>query len=203
MFSKSSSSKSNAFTKNAYTTYRPSTHPKWSKWDRVNKCENANLGLKMQISIEVFPAPTFDELSSMQGAMQEELRTGPINQDKLAFMDAINREVNRCKPKPVWMLRPNQPNEPAPPTQHARIDIAQSKELKGILKPETLRRMFISIPALIAQIQADIQSKVDIQAAIHAEIREKAAKAAAKEAAQKKQAEVDAEAKEEMPKRQM
>jgi len=153
----------------------------------------------MQISIEVFPAPTFDELRSMQGAMQAELRTGPINEDKLAFMDAINREVNRCKPKPVSMLRPNQPNEPAPPTQHARIDIAQYEELKGILKPETLRRMFISIPALIAQIQADIQSKVDIQTAIHAEIREKAAK----KAAQKKQAEVDAEAKEDIPKRQM
>jgi hypothetical protein len=30
------------------------------------------------------------------------------------------------------------------------------EQLKGILKPETLRRTFISMPALMAQIQADI-----------------------------------------------
>lgn len=208
MFSKSSS-KSNAFTKNARTTYRPSTHPKWAKWARDNKHENPNPGLKMQISIEVFPAPTIDELCAMQGAMQAELRTGPIDEDKLAFMDAINEEVNRCipipKPKPVWMRRPNQSNAPpappAPPTQHARIDRDQAKELKGILKPETLRRKFISIPALMQQIQADIQSKADIQAAIHKEIREKAAKAA-KAAAQRQAPKKQAE-EEEIPMRQM
>jgi|688.fasta_scaffold05809_6 hypothetical protein len=203
MFSKSSS-KSNAFTKNAHTTYRPSTHPKWARWAMDNKHENPNPGLKMQISIEVFPAPTLDELCAMQGAMQAELRTGPVNEDKLAFLDAINREVERCnpKPKPLWMRRPNQSNAPpAPPTQHARIDIAQAKELKGILKPETLRRKFISIPALMQQIQADIQSKADIQAAIHKEIREKAAKAAAKAAAQRQAPKKQAE--EEIPMRQM
>ena len=210
----------NAFTKNVRTTYRPSTHPKWSRWARDNKHENPNPGLKMQISIEVFPAPTFDELCAMQGTMQAELRTGPINEDKLAFMDAINDEVNRCRPKPaksMWMRRPNQSNEPAPPappptppTQHARIDGNQAKELKGILKPETLRRKFISIPALMQQIQADIQAKVDVQAAIQTEIRAKAAKAAkaAQEAAAKAaqeaqeapktQAEMDAEAEAEL-----
>ena len=177
-------SKSKTFTKNARTTYRPSTHPNWSRWARDNKHENPNPVLKMQISIEVFPAPTFDELCAMQGAMQAELQ---INEDKLAFLDAINGEVNRCKPKPAWMRRPNQSSEPVPPTQHARIDGAQVNELKGILKPETLRRTFMSVPALIAQIQADIQAKVDIQAAIQAEIRAKAAKAAkaAQEAAAK------------------
>lgn len=188
-------SKSKTFTKNVRTTYRPSTHPKWSRWARDNKHENPNPGLKMQISIEVFPAPTFDELCAMQGAMQSQLRTGPVDQDKLAFLDAINGEVDRCKPKPakpVWMRRPNQSNEPAPPppvppTQHARIDGAQATELKGILKPETLRQTFISVPALMAQIQADIQAKVDVQAAIQTEIRAKAAKAAkaAQEAAAK------------------
>ena len=182
-------SNSKTFTKNARTTYRPSTHPKWSKWATDNKHENPNPGLKTQISIEVFPAPTFDELCAMQGAMQAEVRTA--DKDKNAFLDAINREVNRCKPKPVWMRRPNDSNDPLPPTQHARIDSAQAKELKGILKPETLRRTFISIPALIAQIQADIQAKVDLQAAIQAEIRAKAAqeaKQAAQEAQQAQQA---------------
>jgi post-segregation antitoxin (ccd killing protein) len=175
-----------------------------------HKYENPNPVLKMQISIEVFPAPTYAELC----AMQAELRTGPINEDKLAFMDAINREFNRCTPKPAWMRRPNESSEPLPPTQHARIDGAQVNELKGILKPETLRQTFISVPALMAQIQVDIQSKVDIraaiQAAIQAEIRAKAAKAAkaAQEAAAKAaqeaqeapktQAEMDAEAEAEL-----
>ena len=150
--------------------------------------------LEMQISIEVSPAPTFDELLAMQadmvswftvgagGAVDEEVR-----QDKNAFMDAINREVIRCKPKPAWMRRPNQSNqsnEPVPPTSHARIDSAQSDQLKGILKPETLRRTFISIPALIAQIQADIQ--VAVQALAQAQ------------AAPKTQAEMDAEAEAEL-----
>ena len=172
-----------------------------------HKYENPNPVLKMQFSIEVFPAPTYAELCAMQGAMQAELQ---INEDKLAFMDAINREFNRCTPKPAWMRRPNESSEPLPPTQHARIDGAQVNELKGILKPETLRQTFISVPALMAQIQVDIQSKVDIraaiQAAIQAEIRAKAAKAAkaAQEAAAKAaqeaqeapktQAEMDAEA---------
>ena len=157
---------------NTRTTYRPSTHPRWA---RNNK--NFNPVLEMQISIEVSPAPTYAELCAMQDAMQDAMQAEHQgNEDKLAFLDAINREVNRCKPKPFWMRRPNQSNEQVPPTQHARIDGAQANELKGILKPETLRRTFISIPALMAQIQADIQS--DIQAA----------------PMQKTQAEVDAEA---------
>ena len=171
-------SNSKTFTKNARTTYRPSTHPKWSKWATDNKHENPNPGLKTQISIEVFPAPTFDELCAMQGAMQAEVRTA--DKDKNAFLDAINREVNRCKPKPVWMRRPNQSNEQVPPTSHARIDGAQVNELKGILKPETLRRTFISIPALMAQIQADIQEAIQAKAT------------------QKTQAEMDAEAEAEL-----
>ena len=171
-------SNSKTFTKNARTTYRPSTHPRWAR----NPNPNPNPVLEMQISIEVSPAPTYAELCAMQGAMQ----SGAVDEDKLAFLDAIIREVNRCKPKPVWMRRPNDSNDPLPPTQHARIDSAQAKELKGILKPETLRRTFISIPALIAQIQADIQAKVDLQAAIQAEIRAKAAQEA-KQAAQEAQ----------------
>ena len=180
------------------TTYRPSTHPRWAR--NNNKHETPNPVLEMQISIEVSPAPTYDELCAMQCAMQAQAEHQG-NEDTLAFLDAIQREVNRCKPKPAWMRRPNQSNEPAPPTSHARIDGAQVNELKGILKPETLRRTFISILALMQQIQADIQSKADIQAAIHKEIREKAAKAAAKAAAQRQAPKKQAE--EEIPMRQM
>jgi len=186
----------NTFAKKAHTTYRPSTHPNWSR------NPNPNPALKMQISIEVFPAPTYAELCAMQADLQEEIRTGAVDEDKTAFMVTINREVDRCKPIPAWMRRQNQSSEPAPPTQHARIDGAQVNELKGILKPETLRRMFISVPALMAQIQADIQA--DIRAKAAQEAAAKAAQAqqaakAAQEAAQaaeapKTQAEVDAEA---------
>ena len=176
------------------TTYRPSTHPQWSR------NPNPNPVLEMQISIEVLPAPTYAELCVMQSQIgsQAQAQDATTTQDKLAFLTAINQEVNRCKPKPIWMRRPNESGEPLPPTQHARIDGAQVNELKGILKPETLRRTFISIPALMAQIQADIQ------AAIQEEIRAKAAaqKAAAQQAqaaqqqqaAPKTQAELDAEA---------
>ena len=165
-------SNSKTITKNARTTYRPSTHPRWAR----NPNPNPNPVLEMQISIEVSPAPTYAELCAMQGAMQ----SGAVDEDKLAFLDAIIREVNRCKPKPVWMRRPNQSNEQVPPTSHARIDGAQVNELKGILKPETLRRTFISIPALMAQIQADIQEAIQAKAT------------------QKTQAEMDAEAEAEL-----
>jgi len=130
----------------------------------------------MQISIEVSPAPTYDQLC----VMKDELASScGADEDKLAFLEAINREVNRCKPKPVWMQRANQSNIPPSPTQHARIDGTQVNELKGILKPETLRRTFISIPALMAQIQADIQEAIQQQQ---------------QQQAPKTQAEVDAEA---------
>jgi hypothetical protein len=158
---------SKTFTKKTRTTYRPSTHPRWAK------CANRNPVLEMEISIEVSPAPTYDELC----VMQTNLASCGADEDKLAFLEAINREVNRCKPKPVWMQRANQSNIPPLPTQHARIDGTQVDldKLKGILKPETLRRTFISILALMGQIQADIQSAPPIQ---------------------KTQAEVDAEASE-------
>jgi hypothetical protein len=74
--------------------------------------------------------------------------------DQTAWKHALNLEVKRCTPKPIWMRKQNQSDDP--PTQHARIDPAQVEQLKGILKPETLRRTFISMPALMAQIQADI-----------------------------------------------
>jgi hypothetical protein len=133
----------------------------------------------MQISIEVSPAPTYDQLC----VMKDELASCGADEDKLAFLEAINREVNRCKPKPVWMQRANQSNIPPLPTQHARIDGAQADldKLKGALKPETLRRTFISIPALMAQIQADIQEAIQQQ---HIQ----------QQQAPKTQAEVDAEA---------
>ena len=159
------------------TTYRPSTHPRWAR--NNNKHETPNPVLEMQISIEVSPAPTYDELCAMQCAMQAQAEHQG-NEDTLAFLDAIQREVNRCKPKPAWMRRPNQSNEPAPPTSHARIDGAQVNELKGILKPETLRRTFISILALMQQIQADIQEAIQAKAT------------------QKTQAEMDAEAEAEL-----
>jgi hypothetical protein len=130
------------------TTYRPSTHPQWKK------------GTDVQISIHVTPAPTLEELR----AMRDQVMANPLpldassdeGRDQTAWKHALNLEVTRCTPKLIWMRRQNQSGESVPPTQHARIDPAQVEQLKGILKPETLRRTFISIPALMAQIQADI-----------------------------------------------
>lgn len=74
-------------------------------------------------------------------------------------MEALNKEVRRCTPKPVWMQRANQSVERVLPTQHACIDPAQVKELEGILSHETLRRTFVSILALMTQIQDDITTR--------------------------------------------
>ena len=138
------------------TTYRPSTHPHWRK----NKNNSNPKTTDVQISIHVTPAPTLEELR----AMRDQAMSNPLpldassdeGRDQTAWKHALNLEVTRCTPKPIWMRRQNQSGESVPPTQHARIDPAQVEQLKGILKPETLRRTFISMPALMAQIQADI-----------------------------------------------
>lgn len=134
------------------TTYCPSTHPHWRKKN--------NATLDVQISIHVTPAPTLAELEKMRDqAMSNPLpldASSDEGRDQTAWKHALNLEVTRCTPKPIWMRRQNQSGESVPPTQHARIDPAQVEQLKGILKPETLRRTFISMPALMAQIQADI-----------------------------------------------
>jgi hypothetical protein len=117
------------------TTYRPSTHPRWAK--------GSNAAVQsIQIHIHVMPAPTLAELTAMRDQIVCH------TEDQTVWKHALNAEVMRCTPR---MKR-----EVAHPTQHACIDSAQVEQLSGILKPETLRRTFISMPALIAQIQADI-----------------------------------------------
>jgi hypothetical protein len=91
------------------------------------------------------PAPTLAELTAMRDQIVCH------TDDLTVWKRALHAEVMRCTPKPAWMKR-----EPMHPTQHARIDPAQADQLSGILKPETLRRTFISMPALIRQIQDDI-----------------------------------------------
>lgn len=123
------------------TTYRPSTHPKWAKGSKAAVQD-------VQIHIHVMPAPTLAELTAMRDQIVCH------TDDLTVWKRALNAEVMRCSPKPAWMKK--ELMHPIRPTQHARIDPAQADQLSGILKPETLRRTFISMPALIAQIQADI-----------------------------------------------
>ena len=94
------------------------------------------------------PAPTLAELI----AMRDQIICH--TDDLTVWKRALNAEVMRCSPKPAWMKK--ELMHPIRPTQHARIAPAQADQLSGILKPETLRRTFISMPALIAQIQSDI-----------------------------------------------
>jgi hypothetical protein len=74
--------------------------------------------------------------------------------DQTAWKHALVTEIARCTPKPAYMKRTLE--HPKHPTQHAKIAPGQIKQLEGILRAETLRRTFISIPALMAQIQTDI-----------------------------------------------
>ena len=151
MLSSSSSSSSYAKTR---TTYRPSTHPMWAKGSKAatatasataTATASATAIQDMQIHIHVMPAPTLAELTAMRDQIVCH------TDDLTVWKRALHEEVMRCTPKPAWMKR-----EPMHPTQHARISPEQADQLSGILKPETLRRTFISMPALIRQIQGDI-----------------------------------------------
>jgi hypothetical protein len=122
------------------TTYRPSTHPMWAKG---SKAATATAIQDVQIHIHVMPAPTFAELTAMRDQIVCH------TDDLTVWKRALHLEVMRCSPS--WMKK-----ELAHPTQHARIAPEQADQLSGILKPETLRRTFISMPALIRQIQDDI-----------------------------------------------
>jgi len=77
--------------------------------------------------------------------------------DQTAWKHALSTEIGRCSPKPAYMKRKLE--HPVHPTQHARIDPEQMEALENILRPETLRRTFISIPALMKQIHEDIGQK--------------------------------------------
>lgn len=133
-------SKNNMSYAKTRTTYRPCTHPK----SKNNACAN------VEISIQVFPAPTYEELCAMRAMCD----TSDEGHDQTAWKQALDMEVYRCRALPAWSMKQQET-----PTQHARIDPAQTEQLKDLLKPETLRRRFISMPALIAKIQADVQNK--------------------------------------------
>lgn len=131
---------------NSRTTYKPSTHP------RLSKASSEIQGLT--IAIEVMPPMKLDELrSKYEAALKAPLPLHP-DMDQTAWKHALVTEIARCTPKPAYMRRKLE--HPNNPTQHAKIAEGQFKQLEGILKPETLRRTFISIPALMAQIQLDI-----------------------------------------------
>ena len=141
------------------TTYRASSHP---KWQRANP-DSRPAALDSPISIIVQPALTFHALCELRDQITNQVYNqdqgqGQEPHDQLWFMEALNREVRRCTPK--WMRRANQPVEQVLPTQHACIYPTQVTQLEDILSPETLRRTFISIPALMTQIQDDITTRI-------------------------------------------
>ena len=144
------------------TTYRASSHP---KWQRANP-NSRPAALDIPISIIVQPALTFhtlcelrDQITNQVYNQDQDQDQGQEPHDQLWFMEALNREVRRCTPKPVWMRRANQPVEQVLPTQHACIDPTQVTQLEGILSPTTLRMTFISITELMNQIQNDLKCK--------------------------------------------
>ena len=129
------------------TTYRPSTHPSSSKNKKIKD---------LVISIVVTPAPTYEELCMMRDKMNVAAMSSKYEDacDNVAWSDALNAEIRRCKPLTGWMKALK--TEQAHPTQHAHIDPAQAEQLKDLLKPETLRRTFISMPVLMKKIQSDL-----------------------------------------------
>jgi hypothetical protein len=131
-----------------HTTYRPSTHPTNRDNEEIKD---------LVISIHVTPAPTYTELCDMRDNMNVtamSCHTPEDANDNMAWLQALNAEIGRCRPLSEWMKM--QRKEQAHPTQHARIDPAQAEQLKDLLQPETLRRTYISIPALMRKIQSDL-----------------------------------------------
>jgi hypothetical protein len=150
---------STSMKKSSRTTYRPDRHPKYTA--AQNAAISANSTIQgLQISIEVMPVLTLDQLR----AQYEEALRQPLplhansdeGRDQTAWKYALSTEISRCTPKPMWMKRKLE--HPSCPTQHAKIDQTpeQMKQLDGILTSETLRRTFISIQALMKQVQLDI-----------------------------------------------
>lgn len=140
------------------TTYRPETHPKNSK------AISANPAIQdLTIAIEVMPVLTLAQLrAEYEAALRQPLplhANSDEGRDQTMWKHALSTEISRCSPKPAsnnpWRRKLE---HPSCPTQHAKIDPTpeQLKRLEGILNPDTLRRTFISIPALMAQIQFDI-----------------------------------------------
>ena len=133
------------------TTYNPFTHPKFAKTQKQ----------EISISIEVMLPLNLEELRALhEAAIRQLLQEGGEGRDQTAWKCALGAEINRCTPKP-YMRRKLE--HPAHPTQHARIDpTSQNQEqLRSMLKPETLRRTFISIPALMKQIHEDISQHLN------------------------------------------
>ena len=148
-------SKSTATTaRRSRTTYNPFTHPKFAKTQKQ----------EISISIEVMPTLNLEELRALyEAAIRQPLplhANSDEGRDQTAWKYALSTEISRCTPKPAYMKR--QVDHPSHPTQHARIDPEQLKALKSMLRPETLRRTFISIKALMTQIQLDIAEKKGI-----------------------------------------
>jgi hypothetical protein len=124
-----------------HTTYRPSTHPTNRHNEEIKD---------LVISIHVTPAPTYAELCDMR----DQLIVLADDPDAFTWQQTLTAEIGRCRPISEWMKM--QKKEQAHPTQHARIDPAQAEQLKDLLQPETLRRTYISIPALMRKIQSDL-----------------------------------------------
>lgn len=145
--------------KSSKTTYRPDRHPKNSR--EINQAISANPAINgLQIAIEVMPVINLEQLrAEYEEALRQPLplhANSEEGRDQTAWKYALSTEISRCSPKPTWMKKKLE--HPSCPTQHARIDQTpeQLKQLDGILSPETLRRTFISIAALMTQIRLDI-----------------------------------------------
>jgi hypothetical protein len=145
--------------KSSRTTFKPDRHPKYTA--AQNAAISANSTIQgLQIAIEVMPVLTLDQVrAEYEEALRQPLplhANSDEGRDQTVWKYALSTEISRCSPKPMWMKRKLE--HPSCPTQHARIDQTpeQLKQLEGILSPETLRRTYISILALMTQIRLDI-----------------------------------------------
>lgn len=84
---------------------------------------------------------------------EEYLKAKDIHQDKKFWRMDVSNELARTLPK---LKAGTQEMFPGIPSQHAQIPEATGVHFRNILKPETIRRKFISLDALTIQIKKDV-----------------------------------------------
>jgi hypothetical protein len=108
---------------------------------------------------------TLKEFANKSGSDEAYFNAKDAYLDLKAWSDVLEKEVNRTRPKfnytsmggGLFRHDANQPPTPAEvPSQHAQIAPASGTYLRNILKPETIRRTFISLSTLTNSIRNDV-----------------------------------------------
>jgi len=98
---------------------------------------------------------TLKEFTNKSGSDEAYINAKDKYLDLKAWSDVLTKEIMRTAPKFNY-LQPLAPPPAEVPSQHAQIAPASGTYLRNILKPETIRRTFISLSTLTNSIRNDV-----------------------------------------------